>query len=68
MSTRSFAYIVDGEVFLINDFWTGQQRMAEISEALASNPQIVNCTNDPNADIIGNNWTWDGTNFHPPVE
>jgi len=66
--TRTFAYIVDGEVFSISDFWTGHQRMMEIAEALASDPKFINCTSDENAEEIGNGWTWDGINFYPPAQ
>ena len=68
MNIRTFAFVAENEVFFtftLSPISNGFDRMCE---ALNNNPTFVNCTSHADASLIGNGWTWDGTNFNPPAQ
>lgn len=67
MTTKVFAFIADGDVFMrfhLND--DGAPQNAGYIAGMQSNPQVVDVT-DINLPIV-QGWRYDGENFTPPVE
>jgi hypothetical protein len=67
MTTRVFAFIADGDVFMrfyISD--DGLVQNTGYIAGLQSNPQVVDVTD---IDLpVEQGWTYDGENFNPPVD
>jgi hypothetical protein len=67
MTTRVFAFIADGDVFMrfhLNDDSAPQN--AGYIAGLQSNPKVVDVTD---IDLpIEQGWTYDGETFNPPVQ
>jgi hypothetical protein len=67
MTTRVFAFIADGDVFMrfhLSD--NGAPHNAGYIAGLQSNPKVVDVTD---IDLpIEQGWTYDGENFNPPAE
>ena len=65
MATRRFVCITEGDVFMQVQFddAIGDQRAPAWAAGLASNPTVIEVTNQPNV-VPG--WTWNGTEFIAP--
>jgi hypothetical protein len=64
MESRSFAFIVEEDVFMTIEFNDKSPYYSLFSNTLAGNPTIVETTQlsiDPR-----NGWTWDGLTFSAP--
>jgi len=64
MQPRSFAFVVENDVFLTMDILPTGLRHQEICDGFMSNPTIIEITDLPQA--IQHDWKWDGNNFSPP--
>lgn len=67
MTTRVFAFIADGDVFMrFHLDGNAAPQNAGYIAGLQSNPQVVDVTD---IDLpIEQGWTYDGNSFSPPVE
>jgi hypothetical protein len=66
MESRSFAFVVDGDVFMTMEFNDQSPYYLLFCNTLAGNPTIVETTQlliDPR-----NGWTWDGLTFSAPEQ
>jgi len=63
---RKYALIAEGDVFMTLSFDDSLPQAGPWAPGLASNPVIVEITNDPEIENIKSGWTWDGTNFTAP--
>ena len=69
MTVKRFAGVVDGDVFTIisiDSEFKGVDGSAgdRIIAGFLSEPKFVEIPSDFDVNI---NWTWDGTEFHPPA-
>ena len=68
MAIKKYPVLADGEVFLVWVLETdglGPEFMERLAAGMASNPVIMD---DPGIDDLKVGWTFDGTDWHPPVE
>lgn len=68
MAIKKYPVLVEGEVFLVWVLETdglGQDFMDRVNAGMTSNPVIMD---DPGIDELRVGWTFDGTDWHPPVE
>lgn len=63
---KKYAFIAEGDVFMTISFDDAQPQTEAWVAGLASNPVIVEITNDPNIENIKGGWTWDGSVFRAP--
>lgn len=59
-----FAAIADGEVFGKITLPADDHNFELFKAGMSSNPICIESTNFPMVEV---GWTWDGTEFHPPV-
>ena len=68
MAIKKYPVLVEGEVFLVWVLDTdglGQDFIDRVNAGMTSNPVIMD---DPGIDELRVGWTFDGTDWHPPVE
>ncbi len=63
---KKYALIAEGDVFMTISFDDTMSQTEAWVAGLASNPVIVEITNDPNIENIKGGWTWDGNLFTAP--
>lgn len=63
---KKYALIAEGDVFMTISFDDTMPQTEAWVAGLASNPVIVEITNDPNIQNIKGGWTWDGVEFKEP--
>jgi hypothetical protein len=68
MAIKKYPVLVEGEVFLVWVLETdgvGQDFIDRVNAGMTSNPVIMD---DPGIDDLRVGWTFDGTDWHPPVQ
>jgi hypothetical protein len=68
MAIKKYPVLVEGEVFLVWVLETdglGQDFIDRVNAGMSSNPVIMD---DQGIDELRIGWTFDGTDWHPPVE
>lgn len=63
---KKYALIAEGDVFMTISFDDSLPQTEAWVAGLASNPVVIEITNNPDIENIKGGWTWDGTNFKAP--
>lgn len=61
---KRFVFIIDNEVGPDLKFAVGNPQTEALAAALSSDPKVIEIPIDSEVNM---GWTWDGTNFYPPV-